>query len=215
MGKKAVILGATGATGVDLLSEIIKDPYYEKVQVLVRKPFEHPPLSQGKLTTLLTDFKNFDSIQDNLEGDFLFICFGTTLKKAGSKKQQWAIDYEIPLKVAEIARIKGFEKIILVSSYGANADSKIFYSRMKGKLDESILNLNFPASFIFKPGALIRKNSDRFGEKLGVKILQSLNKLGLFKKFRPLRTETLAFKMKEAPKSAEIGATFYVLDEIQ
>lgn len=211
MKKKAVILGATGATGKDLVRLIVEDPYYEKIQLIARKeldiPFDHVSL-------IKTDFKSFDKIQEKLSGDILFICFGTTLNQAGSKEKQWRIDYEIPLKIAEIARIKGFETLVLVSSTGANSNSKIFYSRMKGALDDAILKLGFEKTIIFKPGALIRKNSDRFLENLGVSIINSLNQIGLFKKYKPLKTETLALKMKEAPKYTEIGATFYELDEI-
>lgn len=208
---KALIIGATGATGKDLVKTLHEDTGYTEIVIFVRRPagIVHP-----KLREVITDFDNLDQIAGRIEGDVLFSCFGTTVKAAGSQAKQWHIDYEIPLKFAEIARKSAVRGIVLLSSYGASATSKVFYSRMKGELEDSISQLAFPQSIIFRPGLLLRKDSDRLGERVMASLLNFFYSLGLFKKFRPMPTTTLAEKMAKAPKVVKTGKEIIELSEI-
>src|SRR5690348_2050897 len=131
---KALIIGATGATGKDLVNVLIRDPDYSAIVIFVRRStgIIHP-----KLKEVITDFENLQDVSDHIQGDVLFSCLGTTLKTAGSKEKQFHIDYEIPLQFAEIARRNGVPGMVLLSSYGASTTSKVFYSRVKGKLEQS------------------------------------------------------------------------------
>lgn len=90
---KALIIGATGATGKELVDRLLGDNNYASVSVFVRRPFgkSHP-----KLTEHIVDFSDVNSFQDLITGDVLFSCLGTTLKDAGSKDNQWKIDFDIP-----------------------------------------------------------------------------------------------------------------------
>ncbi|WP_342083615.1 NAD(P)H-binding protein [Dyadobacter sp. OTU695] len=208
---KAIIIGATGATGKDLLDTTISDPDYREVAIFVRRS---TGITHSKLTEVLTDFDNLKDVSGQIHGDVLFSCLGTTLKAAGSKEKQRHIDYEIPLEFAQIARRNGVPKMVLLSAYGASPDSNVFYSRLKGELEEEIKKLAFENLIIFKPGLLLRKNSDRFGENASASMLRFFNGLGLFKKFRPMPTKILAEKLSEAPKTAKNKVTVVSLDEI-
>ena len=110
----------------------------------------------AKLTEIVTDFDRLSDITESINGDVLFSCLGTTLKIAGSKDRQQHIDYEIPLQFAEIAKRNGVSTMVLLSAYGASAKSKVFYSRLKGKLEDAISDLKFASYIIFRPGLLER-----------------------------------------------------------
>lgn len=208
---KALIIGATGATGKDLVNVLLQDPDYKEVVVFVRRPagMAHP-----KLVEVLTDFDKLEDVSEAIKGDVWFSCLGTTLKAAGSKEKQWHIDYEIPAKFAELAKRNGVPGMVLVSAYGAAAGSKVFYSQMKGKLEDYIASLSFPQYIIFKPGMLLRKDTDRSGERIIAGVLKFLNSIGIIRKFRPLPTDILAEKLAKAPKTLGAGKHVIELDKI-
>ncbi len=130
------------------------------------------------------------------------------------KKKQWHIDYEIPLKFAKIASGIGVPKIVLLSAYGASAKSKVFYSKMKGELEEGIKKLAFGQLVIFRPGLLLRNNTDRLSERISASVLKFLNTLGFIRKFRPMPTSILAEKLSKAPKVLPDGIHIIALDKI-
>ncbi len=208
---KALIIGATGATGKGLVQILLNDPDYTAVVIFVRRAsgITHPKLSE-----IITDFDKLDEVAEQIKGDVWFSCLGTTLKAAGSKEKQWHIDYVIPLKFAAIARRNGIPATVLLSAYGASTTSNVFYSKMKGRLEEGIDALAFDQYIIFRPGLLLRKDTDRFGERIMSGLLNFVNTLGLFKKFRPLPTLLLAEKLAKAPKVFTTQKQVIELDKI-
>ena len=199
---KALILGATGATGQDLVNKLLQDQDFQEVHAFARRPlkFDHP-----KLTTHIVDFEKSDDWKHLVKGDVAFSCLGTTLKTAGSKEAQRKVDYDYQYNFAKSAKENEVEDFILVSSYGASAKSKIFYSKMKGELEDSIKALHFNKLTIFQPGMLERKNSERAGEVLGGKIIKFANKFGIFTQQKPLPTEILAKAMINSSKIKSNG----------
>lgn len=208
---KALIIGATGATGKGLVQILLNDPDYTAVVIFVRRAsgITHPKLSE-----IITDFDKLEAVAEQIKGDVWFSCLGTTLKAAGSKEKQWHIDYEIPLKFAAIARRNGIPATVLLSAYGASTTSNVFYSKMKGRLEEGIDALAFDQYIIFRPGLLLRKDTDRFGERIMSGLLNFVNTLGLFKKFRPLPTLILAEKLAKATKVFTTQKQVIELDKI-
>ena len=85
---------------------------------------------------------------------------------------------------------------------------------MKGQLEDAVKALGFPSLLLFQPSILIRSNSDRGGENFTVKVIAFLNKLGLFKRYRPMPTEILAEKMLSAVHKSPKGTFTFILDEI-
>ncbi len=208
---KALIIGATGATGKDLVNVLLQDPDYTEVVTFVRRS---SGMSHSKLREILTDFDKLEAVSEQIRGDIWFNCMGTTLKLAGSKDKQWHIDFEIPLKFAETAKRNGISRAVLLSAYGASPKSKVFYSRMKGSLEESIAALKFDQYIIFKPGMLLRKDTNRPAERFMAGMLNFLSRLGLLKKFRPLPTSILAEKLARSPKVLTAGKHVIELDKI-
>ena len=199
---KALVIGATGAVGKDLVEQLLKDDSFERVDVFVRREM---PLLSSKLVSHVVDFDHPEIWAELLTGDVLFSCLGTTIKAAGSQDAQWKVDYTYQYDAARAARANGVRQYILVSSVGADAKSKIFYSRMKGQLDEDVEKLGFPGCFILRPPSLIRKGSDRFGEKVGVVVLKALNAIGLMRSWTPMPTEEVAAAMVRLAKSGKTG----------
>ena len=196
---KALIIGATGATRMDLLELLLGDSETEKVEIFVRR---NPEIEHDKLTVHLIDCDKPEQWSHRVKGDILFSCLGTTLKDAGSKAAQWKVDHDYQYLFAKAARENGVGACLLVSSVNASAKSPIFYARMKGQLEEDVRKLGFPKLIIFRPPSLIRKESDRKMELVGIKVLRFLNRLGLFPSMQPMPTDLLAKAMLRAAKSS-------------
>lgn len=199
---KALVIGATGATGKDLVSLLLKDESFESVDVFVRRGVEQV---SPKLNFHVIDFDRMEDWKHLLSGDVLFSCLGTTIKAAGSQDAQWKVDYTYQLEAARAARRNGVTKYVLVSAIGANPKSKVFYTKMKGCLDEEVRKLGFPGCFILRPPSLVRKGTDRFGERASVAILKGLNRIGLLHSLRPMDTEELAAAMIGLAKNGGEG----------
>jgi uncharacterized protein YbjT (DUF2867 family) len=193
-GLTALVIGATGATGTELVQQLMDDNQYTSVIVFSRRPLL---ITSAKLTTHIVDFDNPQAWAHLVKGDVLFSALATTLKQAGSQKEQYKIDYTYQYQTAATAAANGVAKYVLVSAMGANAKSWLFYPRIKGELDNAASALPFKQIHIFRPGFLLRQpDKIRPMEKLGIAIIQFFNKFGLFKSQRPLPVEVLAQKMR-------------------
>ena len=208
---KALIIGGTGATGRDLINVLLSDPDYTHIVSFVRRSagVVHP-----KLTEYIIDFNELDNYAAYMHGDVWFSCLGTTLKSAGSREQQWRIDFELPLKFAHVARRNGVSRAILLSSFGASPSSNVHYLKIKGQLEEQIASLMFEQYIIFRPGHLLRTNTDRPVERFTTGLLIFLNGLGFLRKYRAMPTSILAQKLGKAPKVLGAGVHVIELDEI-
>ncbi|SFI47588.1 NAD(P)H-binding protein [Halpernia frigidisoli] len=199
---KALVLGATGATGKDLTKLLLEDQDFSEVHLFVRNNIKS---ETKKCKIHVVDFDQPKNWQHLVTGDVAFSCMGTTLKDAGSKEAQRKVDYDYQLNFAEAAKNNGVEDFILVSVYGADSGSKLFYNRIKGELEDAVKKLNFEKTTYFQPGILERKNSERSVEVLSIKALNFVNKLGLFKSQKPLPTSVLAKAMVNAAKIKSKG----------
>ena len=208
---KALIIGATGATGKDLVTQLLTDDTYSEVHCFVRKPL---PLSHPKLHAHVVNFDTPEAWADLLHGDVAFSCLGTTLAVAGSKEAQWRVDYDYQYAFAQQCKANGVPTFVLISAAGATAQSKLFYNRMKGQLEDAVKALDFPSLLIFQPSVLIRSNNDRGAENFTVKAFNFLNKLGILKRYRPMSTQILAEKMLSAVYNSPKGTFTFTLDKI-
>ncbi len=197
----ALIIGATGATGRALLDTLLNDSAFERVSIFVRRPVavEHP-----KLVVHVIDFEQPHTWQDQVRGDVLFSCLGTTLKDAGSKEAQWRIDYDYQYRFAQAAQANGVPQLLVSSAY-ANPASKGFYTRMKGRLEQDVAALGFASLSIFRPPSLVRPNTKRTGEKIALRLLNGLNRIGLLRSMQPMPVTELAQALAVAAKQARPG----------
>lgn len=204
---KALVIGATGAIGKDLVEQLLQDDDFTRIDIFVRREVSY---SSAKIAVHVVDFDHPEQWAGLLSGDVLFSCLGTTIRAAGSQEAQWKVDYTYQYNTALAARKNGVLTYVLVSSVGANAKSKIFYSKMKGALEDAVQALGFDSCFILQPPSLIRKGSDRFGEKAGVAILKGLNAIGLLRSWKPMPTEDVAAAMIRLAVAGQPGT--YIID---
>jgi len=189
----ALVLGATGATGQELVKLLLKDSNFSKVSIFVRRTIS---IEHEKLTTHKIDFSRLNEYKILVAGDVLFSVLGTTKKDAGSKKKQYLVDYTYQYEFAKMASENGVNHYSLVSSVGANKKSLFFYPKIKGDLEEAVKGLKFNKIQIFQTPSLIRQpDLMRAAEKSGLKFLKRLNKIGILKSLQPLSVADLAIKM--------------------
>ena len=195
----ALVIGATGATGRELVNKLLIDDDFIHVTIFVRNA---PAIKHKKLKIHVIDFKELEKYKHIIKGDILFSALGTTKNDAGGKDQQYEIDYTYQYEFAKIAAENGAANYSLVSSVGANAKSFFFYPKIKGALEEAVKKLNFNKIDIFQPPMLIRQpDLMREGEKSGIKVLNRLNKIGILKSQKPLAVNKLAAKMLQISKT--------------
>lgn len=213
MKKTAIVVGATGLVGSSLLEQLLEDESYTKVKVFHRRStgIEHP-----RLLEQIVDFDRIETWKKQITGDVLFSAMGTTIKKAGSKEAQYKIDYTYQYETAKAAAENKVGIYVLVSSSGANAGSRIFYSRMKGELDEAVMKLPFRKIIIMRPSILAgKRNEKRKGENIGLAIAKVLTKIPGLRKYRPIKGETVAGAMiNSVERSPENKTIIYTLNEI-
>jgi uncharacterized protein YbjT (DUF2867 family) len=154
-----------------------------------------------------------DTWSKYVTGDVLFSALGTTIAQAKSKEAQYRVDFTYQYTVAEIAAKNGVSHYVLISSAGANSNSKAFYMRMKGELEDAVRKLSFEYISILRPSILAGvRIQNRIGEKIGIQIMNGLNKVGLFKRYRPIKAEFVAKAMMMAVKQNKSSS--YTLDEV-
>ena len=207
----ALLIGATGATGADLLDLLLQDDDFHPVDIFVRRDIDS---NHEKLNVHVIDFDEPEQWKHLVKGDVLFSCLGTTLKAAGSKEAQWKIDHDYQYEFAKAARENSVDNYVLVSSGGASPDSLLFYPRMKGRLESAVRSLGFAKLSIFKPPILERKNTDRTGELIALKVIRFLNHLGLFPSQKPMPTKTLAPALINSVKATDNGVYIYKGEDI-
>lgn len=209
---QANIIGATGLTGVQLLRQLLENDHFEKVRVFVRRPIatEHP-----KLEVCVIDFDQPETWRDRVQGDVLFSALGTTLQQAGGKSAQYRVDYEYQYAFAEAAAQNGVPRYVLVSSVGADAKSRTFYTQMKGALDEAVQQLPFQSTTILRPGFLDgQREQSRPGEAAGLVVMRLLGKLPFMRNWRPISVETVAAAMVQAALAGTPGSRIHTLGEV-
>lgn len=212
-GKTAVMIGATGLVGSQVLLQLLADDRFSKVISFGRRKIDG---ANAKLDERVVDFDDPSSWRAEVKGDVAFSCLGTTLKQAGSKEAQRKIDYGYQMRFAEAAKANGVGVYSLCSAASADAKSVMFYSRIKGELDRDVSALGFERTRIFRPSLLLgdRGERARLGEKVAAPLLRGLNALGIARKSRGIEGATVARAMIRTALGGEPGAVIYTLDEV-
>jgi uncharacterized protein YbjT (DUF2867 family) len=214
--RTALIVGATGLIGGYCLDTICDDPNYSEILALVRKPIIK---THRKLKTVITKFDdNLEHELSNIQAQDVYCCLGSTIKKAGSQEAFKAVDYTLVVTVAELMRKQGAEQFIVISAMGADKDSKVFYNRVKGEMEQALRELGYPCLRILKPSLLLGPRQEfRLGEKIGVLLTPVLKPfmLGSLKKYSPIAAKKVAeFMVNVAHEEPVSGVYVYESDLI-
>lgn len=213
--RRALLLGASGLIGGHCLTLLLQDDTYNEVVILVRKKL---PQTHPKLTQHIVNFDGLHEHADWFQAHDVFCCLGTTIKKAGSQEAFRKVDFSYAYKAAQLAASNGVEHFLLVSSLGADANSSVFYSRVKGELEIAVSTLSFAAVSIFQPSLLLGERAEfRLGERIAEPVMKALSflLLGPLRKYRAIEAGTVAAAMIEVAKSQPKGVKVYESNRIQ
>ncbi|TVZ26383.1 putative NAD(P)-binding protein [Gillisia sp. Hel_I_86] len=193
--KSAILLGATGLTGGHLLKIVLNDPKYDKVKVFSRSSVG---VKHEKLEEHLVDLLKLDDYKDSFHADEVYCCIGTTKSKTPDKETYKKIDFGIPVAAAKLCRKNNIDTFLVISALGADANSSIFYNKVKGEMQHQVLEQGIKNTYIFQPSLIAgNREEERFFEKLGIEGMKVFNNLliGSFKKYRSIHPETIAKAM--------------------
>ncbi len=199
--KNALIAGATGLVGNELMQQLLADPAYDKIIVLVRKPmsFQHPRLIQQQV-----DFEQLGKLIPVLPVDEVFCSLGTTIKKAGSQDAFRKVDFEYVISLGKFCEKNRVRHLLVVSAMGADAASRIFYNRVKGEMEAGIRKLSVPYKSVFRPSLLMGKRAEfRLGERIAQSVMGGLGFIfaGVLKKYKPIQAREVASAMIRTAKT--------------
>ncbi len=190
--RTALLIGASGLVGGLCLEKLLKNENYGKVTILVRSIMEK---KNPKLEQVVVNFDAIEKYSEVIKADDIFSAIGTTKKNARTEEIYTKIEYDYVVNTAKIALENGASQFLTVSSMGANPNSRIFYSRLKARVEDAVSNLGFKSVFIFRPSFIA---GDRKEHRSGEGFLKALMKilsvvmLGPFKKWKAINADAIA-----------------------
>lgn len=210
--RTAIVIGATGLVGRQLIELLIRDRRFEQVKIFSRKS---PGIQHDKLEEHIVNFDEPDEWRKLITGDVLYSTMGTTLRAAGSKEAQYKVDYTYQYQVAKAAAMNGVKEYVLLSAATASPDSKIFYSRIKGELERDVKRLPFETIHILRPGLLAGSRVvARTGEKVGIGIMNIVSLIPGLGNLKPIQGADVAKAMLNASFRHVVGIYSYTMGEV-
>ena len=216
IGKKtALVLGASGLVGNELVKTLIQQNNYEKIHLLVRRPVE---FNDPSCEEHIVDFNQLHKYQELFQVTDVFYCIGTTIKKAKSKEAFRKVDYEYTVEAAKISSKSGVEKFLIITAMGSNSKSLIFYNQVKGQVEEALRKLIIPSVHIFRPSLLLGERTEfRFGERIAEKASAFLNLLmvGALRPYKAIEARNVAAAMAAVAQTDKSGVNIYPSHKIE
>ncbi len=212
--KTALLLGATGLVGEQLLDRLLAHPAYAKVIAPTRRPLHR---KSKKLENPQIDFNRMERHREWFRCQDIYIALGTTIKKAGSEEAFRKVDYEYIVRAAQLAQASGANQCLLISAAAADSESRFFYNRVKGETEEAITRLDFWSIHVFRPGVLVgERRETRIGERVAAGLTTLLRKISpsILGDYNPTQASTLADKMVEAAQVISSGVHFHGAREL-
>jgi uncharacterized protein YbjT (DUF2867 family) len=207
--KHAIILGANGLVGSQLLHLLLKSDQYDKVTAIGRRfeVIEHP-----KLEILFIDFKDLHKSWDKFRCDDMFYCIGTTMAIAKKKSVFKNVEYDYCVNIAKIAHHNRVKQFLVISAKGANANSRIFYNKIKGEIEDTLVSIGFESLQIFRPALLLGKREEyRFLESVAQSFFKIINfaLIGFLKSIKAMPAKKLAEVMLQVAIENPEGVNVY------
>lgn len=221
MPETAIVLGATGAVGTQLVTQLSQRNNVAHVILITRREvnleLDFPEATPSKVQTHIVDFEQLEQQTTPLipSGSVAFVALGTTKKQAGSEEAFRRIDHDLVLAFARACKAAEVSRLGVVTAHGANPRSVSFYNRVKGDVERDIQALALPSVFFARPSLLLGRPDDgRFTEKLASVLLAPTASL-LPKSVRPISVECVAAAMVEVAFDAGSKTPSFVLSNAE
>lgn len=215
MPGKAIVLGASGLIGSNLVRVLIRDKSFDEVVLLVRKKLD---ISSSIVRQKIINFDLIEEYQDELYGNVIFSCPGTTRSQVSDYQEYRKIDFDYPKKIAEVAAKHGVEQFHVISSIGANKNSFSSYLKLKGELEEALKNIPFKSLHIYRPSFITGERAkERMSDKIVIPLMKFINLVlsGSLKKYRSIEAHVIANAMIKKASENLNGIFIYESDQIQ
>ena len=210
--KTAVVAGATGLVGHELLGLLATSNSYSRVIALTRRPIasDHP-----KISYVVTNFENLENSLAGYAADDVFCCLGTTMAKAGSKEKFFRVDYTYPVALAHATLGLGAKQYLLVSALGAEKNSSIYYNRVKGQVEESVKAMGFRSIHILRPSLLLGRREETRTAEDAAKLLYRIFGFVIPQKYKAIEARAVAHAMVEYASLNIAGVFVHESKEMQ
>lgn len=207
--KKALVFGATGFIGSQLLPMLLASTDYDRVIIVVRRD---PGVTHAKLVTLVGDIDALPALADRIDADDVFIALGTTKAKVPDETAYYRIDHDYPVRAAAVAQARGATGVFLVSAVGAKAGSSLFYLCTKGETERDVIALGIARTHIFRPSQLLGQREERRPlERLSIAVWPAIDWLfvGGARKYRGIAGVDVARAMVRAASDGATGVNIH------
>ena len=207
MSNTSLVIGSTGLIGKKLIFELAKKDL--EIIAITRRSISNLPENVGLLDINFDDFLKNGSLPSC---NHIYICLGTTIKKAGSQSEFKKVDFDYCVSFAKKAREAGATKISLISSVGASPYVNNFYLKIKGEVEEEIKKIDFQVINIFRPSLLLgRRDESRFLEKIGQNMSSFINLflIGPLRKYRSIKASKVAYCMANYKQSGGVRYIYF------
>lgn len=215
MKKTAIILGATGLTGTILLQKLIEDERYTSIKLFSRSKIEGVP---NKVTQFIGDLLKLAQFKADFTADEVYCCIGTTAKKTPHKKLYKQIDYGIPVTAAKLSKENNIPTFLVVSAMGANKNSRVFYNKTKGEMEQDVLQQHIKNTYIVRPSLIGGERKERrVLEKIGITIFKVIEPLfiGKLKEYKMINAESIALAMIHLANNARHAEVIITSSELK
>ena len=210
--KTAVVAGATGLIGNELITQLATSNDYSDVIALVRRPVKS---EYHNVTNVVADLGNPGSALSGYTPDDVFCCLGTTMAKAGSKEKFYEVDFTYPVELAKATLSLGAKQYLLVTALGADRSSSIYYNRVKGEVEDAIRAMGFRTIHILRPSLLLGPREEKRTGEDAAKLFYRLFGFLIPEKYKAIEAITVARAMVEYARHEEAGSFVHESKEMQ
>ncbi len=208
-GPVALVAGASGMVGAELVRVLVASGDYRRVIALSRRPL---PIESPRLVNRILRFENLENDLRGLACDDAYCCLGTTLRQAGSQQAFRAVDHDLILRFARFAQVAGAKTLVVVSAAGAAPEARNFYLKVKGETELALEALRLRSLHLMQPSLLLgQRRQWRMAETLGRVFMPLVNPLllGRMERWRAISAGNVAAAMRAAARSGRLGVQRY------